>query len=257
MWLTGSVLAIIRVAKSLRLEDGKLAETEKADLILGDQLAHQNYKLLANRISSFVLPEIESGKDLVARHFLVFGGSQILIHHLCVIPFVQQSQFMEMTNIFMPVFSGVKRTLFELSPKSILRGQSRLDSLSIFSLMLSIGILLDNITLGIGPLRGGNILAWLVIFSLLMIWIQPRSILILLFSLIAQNIYTFEKMPRIPNHILFEFIINSGFILAILLVSLKDFPVVDKKLRSHLYLVFVSLGKTSLIFLYFFLFYIN
>ena len=44
MWLTGSVLARTRSAKFLRLEGGRLAETEKADFILGDQLAHPNNK---------------------------------------------------------------------------------------------------------------------------------------------------------------------------------------------------------------------
>lgn len=91
-------------------------------------------------------------------------------------------------------FTRCKRQLFQLLHQSIVERKLGLDSLAIFSLMFSIGVLLDNITFGIYPLRGGNIPAWLVIFSIFMLWVKPQSTLILLISLTLQNIYAFERV---------------------------------------------------------------
>ena len=149
-------------------------------------------------------------------------------------------------------FTRCKRQLLQLSHQSIIERKLGLDSLAIFSLMFSIGVLLDNITFGIYPLRGGNILAWLVIFSIFMLWVKPQSTLILLISLTVQNIYSFEKMPLIPNHVLFEVIFSGILILAILLTVIKNIFSIDNKLRNDLYIVLVSFGRISLILLYFF-----
>ncbi|MFT2008027.1 HTTM domain-containing protein [Pontibacter sp. 13R65] len=101
--------------------------------------------------------------------------------------------------------------------------------------------------------------SWLVgVFALLLV-LRPQSLVLLFLMLCFSLTRTFRWMPDTPNHILFEFVLNSTILLVILYACFSSFnknrkipDLDDPALRAQIFNAFAAPARISLLLLYFY-----
>ena len=103
-------------------------------------------------------------------------------------------------------------------------------------------------------------ISWLAGVAAVAIFIFPRSILLFILLLLFRIVDVAQWIPFVANHILFEFLLNIGMLMAVLWsvfrqwrrseAGVPDFS--DAEVREKIYRSFAPLARVSLLLLYFF-----
>ena len=134
---------------------------------------------------------------------------------------------------------------------------SPLDRLSLFSFLWAVATLFHSISF-YDDITLGNPLTWLDLVVAVALIANPRSVILFLLLLCFRIAHVAEWMPFTPNHILFEFILNTGILLLLLWTLLSSYlknaglNTQDPEIRNKLFNAFAPVARISLFILYFY-----
>ena len=128
-----------------------------------------------------------------------------------------------------------------------------LDRLSAFTLLWAVATLIHQASFT-GWISLNRPLGWglTALASMAVIW--PRSIALFTAMVGVSALYTMQRLPNVPNHILFELFVSLTILLGVALgwLDLRRRQIEPAKARDHIYSSFAATVRIELLLLYFF-----
>jgi hypothetical protein len=95
-----------------------------------------------------------------------------------------------------------------------------LDGLTVFAFLWAVATLFHQVSFKTW-ISQHEPLGWLLTAAAFLLTLRPRSILILAMMLVLSILYTLQRSPFVPNHILFECLVNVTMLLALAHTMIK------------------------------------